>query len=68
MAIVIASPTQLTSGPGRFAQTGGAVHTRGLFNAVAKFGTFTFEGVVARPVSAGAGQKADRSPTRREHE
>ena len=29
---------------------------------------FTFEGVVARPVSAGAGQKADRSPTRREHE
>ena len=56
LVIVIASPTQITGGTGRFSHATGAGHTRGVFNVVTKVGTFTFEGEIAYQASDGAGQ------------
>jgi hypothetical protein len=56
LVIVIASPTQIAGGTGRFAQASGAGHTRGVFNVVTKVGTFTFEGEVTYQASDGAGE------------
>jgi hypothetical protein len=56
LVIVIASPTQITGGTGRFAHASGTGHTRGVFNVATKVGTFTFEGEINYQASDGAGQ------------
>jgi hypothetical protein len=56
LVIVIASPTQITGGTGRFAHASGAGHTRGVFNVVTKVGTFTFSGEITYQAAEGAGQ------------
>jgi len=56
LVIVIASPTQIMGGTGRFVHASGAGHTMGIFNVVTKTGSFTFEGEIAYRASDGAGQ------------
>jgi len=56
LVIVLASPTQVTGGTGRFAHATGAGTTRGIFNVVTKVGTFTFDGEIAYRAADGASQ------------
>lgn len=56
LVIVIASPTQITGGTGRFYHATGAGHTRGVFNVGTKVGTFTFDGEITYQAADSAGQ------------
>ncbi|MCC7361040.1 MAG: hypothetical protein IT317_16265 [Anaerolineales bacterium] len=64
VVIVIASPTQITGGAGRFANVQGTGTMRGVFNVVTKTGTFTFDGQMTCQASGGAVRQAGRGPAR----
>lgn len=55
LVIVIASPTRITGGTGRFAGAAGEGTTRGVFNLVTQTGHFEFSGAFAYQASSVAG-------------